>query len=199
MAGSRDYQSRKTAEGIKSCRLPAPKVGPGRLGFVDRAKLLNADDLREEVESWYNPTILVYGERGSGKTVATRLALHGVWSVVHVKLWAQDLDRPLKALAQAIVDASGADVTLAPTLVAEAAFRRLKAAGSLPPIVVIELDKRCTAPQLMGVLLAAKRWGDDENLAKFIVEAPSARIARGLPISLSDMRVEGLKVGKFIP
>lgn len=199
VAGSRDFQSRKTAEGIKACRLTPPKVGPGIPGFVDRPKLLDADALRAEVESRYNPTLLVHGERGSGKTVAVRLALHGVPSVVHVKLWAQDLDRPLKALAQAIIDASGAEVTLAPALVAEAALRRLKGSdgggGALAPIVVVELDKRCTAPQLMGVLLAAKRWGDDENLAKFVVEASSARIARGLSISLSDLRVEGVKVG----
>lgn len=199
VAGSRDYQSRKTAEGIKICRLPASKVGPGRVGFVDRPKLLDADALRLEVESRYNPTLLIHGERGSGKTVALRLALHSIPCVVHVKLWGPDLDFPLKALARAIVDASGADVTLTPALVAESALRRLKGkgwgvGGSLAPIVVVELDKRCTASQLQGVLLACKRWGDDENLAKFVVEAPSGRIARGLLISLADLRVEGVKV-----
>lgn len=116
-----------------------------------------------------------------------------------MKLWGPDLDRPLKALAQEIIDASGAAATSPATLVAEGALRRLKGegwgvGGPLAPIVVVELDKRCTADQLQGVLLACKRWGDDENLAKFVVEAPSGRIARGLPISLSDLRVEGVKV-----
>lgn len=203
VAGSRGYQSRKTADGIKLCRLPVAKVGPGRPGFVDRPKLLDAQALRAEVESRYNPTLLVHGERGSGKTVAVRLALHSCLSVVHVKLWGPDLDRPLKALAQGIIDASGAETTAPAELVVEGALRRLKgvgwgAGGALAPIVVLELDKRCNAAQLQGVLLACKRWGDDENLAKFVVEAPSARIARGLPISLSDLRVEGMKVGVHV-
>lgn len=200
MVSSRGYQSKKVAEGIKACRLSAAKIGPGSPGFVDRVKILDADALRAEVESRYNPTLLVHGERGSGKTVAVRLALHATFSVVHVKLWGKDLGLPLKALAQGIIDASGVDVTSSVALVAEDALRSLKGAGwgiggATAPIVVVELDKRCTAAQLQGVLLACKRWGDDENLAKFVVEAPSARIARGLPISLSDLRVEGVKVG----
>ena len=201
VVSSRGYQGRKVAEGIKACRLSAAKVGPGSPGFVDRVKILDADALRAEVESRYNPTLLVHGERGSGKTVAVRLALHATLSVVHVKLWGNDLGLPLKALAQGIIDASGVDVTSPVTLVAEDALRTLKGAGwgiggAVAPIVVVELDKRCTAAELQGVLLACKRWGDDENLAKFVVEAPSARIARGLPISLADLRVEGVKVGK---
>lgn len=188
------------AEGIKACRLSAAKVGPGSPGFVDRLRIFDADALRAEVESRYNPTLLVHGERGSGKTVAVRLALHATLSVVHIKLWGKDLGLPLNALAQGIVDASAVDVTSSVALVAEDALRILKGAGwgiggSMAPIVVVELDKRCTPAQLQGVLLACKRWGDDENLAKFIVEAPSARIARGLPISLADLRVEGVKVG----
>lgn len=144
---------------------------------------------------------MVHGERGSGKTVAVRLALHATFSVVHVKLWGKDLGLPLKALAQGIIDASGVDVTSSVALVAEDALRLLKGAGwgiagAKAPIVLVELDKRCTASQLQGVLLACKRWGDDENLAKFVVEAPSARITRGLPISLADLRVEGVKVGQ---
>lgn len=201
MAGSRGFQSRKTAEGIKACRVPVPTVGPGSPGFVDRPPLLNAEELRAQVVSRYNPTLLVHGERGSGKTVAVRLALHAQTPVVHVKLWTQDLDSPLKALSRAIIDAAGVDVPPGgATLVAEDALRRLKGngwgvRGARAPIVVIELDKRCTAAQLQAVLLTCKRWGDDENLAKFVVEAPSARIARGLPISLADLRVEGVKVG----
>lgn len=186
---------------MKTIRLPPAKVGPGNPGFVDRPKLLDAEALRQEVQSRYNPTLLVHGERGSGKTVAVRLALHSSQSVVHVKLWGRDLARPLNALAQAIVDESGVQTTSASSaaLVVEGAFRLIKGrgwrpGGALVPIVVVELDKRCTDAELLGVLLACKRWGDDENLAKFVVEAPSARIARGLPISLSDLRVEGVKV-----
>lgn len=204
VAGSPDFQSRKLAESLKAIRLPAAKVGPGNPGFVDRPKLLDAEALRQEVQSRYNPTLLVHGERGSGKTVAVRLALHSSQSVVHVKLWGRDLARPLNALAQAIVDESGVQTTSAASaaLVVEGAFRLIKGrgwkiGGALVPIVVVELDKRCSDNELLGVLLACKRWGDDENLAKFVVEAPSARIARGLPISLSDLRVEGVKV-KFI-
>lgn len=183
------------------CRVPVPTVGPGSPGFVDRSPLLDAEELRAQVVSRYNPTLLVHGERGSGKTVAIRLSLHSQTSVVHIKLWAQDLDSPLKALSRAITDAAGVDVSPGGArLVAEDALRRLKGkgwgvGGSQAPIVVIELDKRCTAAQLQAVLLACKRWGDDENLSKFVVEAPSARIARGLPISLADLRVEGVKVG----
>lgn len=199
VAGSLDYQSRKLSESIKTCRLPPAKVGPGNPGFVDRPKLVDADALRHEVQSRYNPTLLVHGERGSGKTVAVRLALHSSQSVVHVKLWGRDLARPLIALSQGIIDASGVQVSASAALAVEEAFRLIKGrgwrpGGALVPIVVVELDKRCTDAELLGVLLACKRWGDDENLAKFVVEAPSARIARGLPISLSDLRVEGVKV-----
>lgn len=180
--------------------MPVPTVGPGSPGFVDRAPLLDPEELRSQVESRFNPTLLVHGERGSGKTVATRLSLHAQTSVVHVKLWAQDLDSPLKAMSRAIMEAAGVDPQPGTaTLVTEAALRQLKGSGwgiggKRAPIVVIELDKRCTAAQLQAVLLTCKRWGDDESLAKFVVEAPSARIARGLTISLSDLRVEGVKV-----
>lgn len=202
MAGSRNYQSRRTAEGIKACRMPGPTVGPGNPGFVDRPSLLDPKALRAQVESRYNPTLLIYGERGSGKTVAIRLSLHRETAVVHVRLWTQDLDGPLKAMSRAIADAAGVEVPAgAVTLVAEDALRRLKGSGwemggVRAPIVVVEMDKRCTAAQLQAVLLTCKRWGDDEKLAKFVVEAPSARIARGLPISLADLRVEGVKVGQ---
>ena len=203
VAGSPEYQSRKLAESLKTSRLPPAKVGPGNPGFVDRPKLLDAAALREEVQSRYNPTLLVHGERGSGKTVAVRLALHSSESVVHVKLWGRDLARPLNALAQGIVDESGVQVTSSATLVVEGALRAIRGrgwrpGGALVPIVVVELDKRCSDAELLGVLLACKRWGDDENLAKFVVEAPSARIARGLPISLSDLRVEGVKASKSL-
>lgn len=205
MAGSPSFQSRKVAEGIQSCRLPPAKVGPGNPGFVDRPKLLDADALRQEVQSRYNPTLLVHGERGSGKTVAVRLALHASESVVHVKLWGRDLGRPLNSLAQAIIDATGVQASSSAALLVEDALRSIKGrgwrpGGALVPIVVVELDKRCSDGELLGVLLACKRWGDDENLAKFVVEAPSARIARGLKISLSDLRVEGVKVSEtFLP
>ncbi|CAM9548135.1 unnamed protein product [Ectocarpus sp. 6 AP-2014] len=206
VTGSPDYQSRKLAENIKTSRLPPAKVGPGNPGFVDRPKLLDADALRQEVQSRYNPTLLVHGERGSGKTVAVRLALHSSESVVHVKLWGKDVSRPLFALAQAIIDTSSVQVTApgSAPLVVESALRNIKGRGWKPggasvPIVVVELDKRCSDTDLLGVLLACKRWGDDENLAKFVVEAPSARIARGLPISLSDLRVEGVKMRPLAP
>lgn len=202
VTGSPDHQSRNLAENIKTSRLPPAKVGPGNPGFVDRPKLLDVDALRREVQSRYNPTLLVHGERGSGKTVAVRLALHSSESVVHVKLWGKDVSRPLFALAQAIIDTSSVQVTApgSAPLIVESALRNIKGRGWKPggasvPIVVVELDKRCSDTDLLGVLLACKRWGDDENLAKFVVEAPSARIARGLPISLSDLRVEGIKVG----
>ncbi|CAM9901794.1 unnamed protein product [Choristocarpus tenellus] len=196
VVNSLDFQARVASAGIRSNLVQEGKIEEGGTFFVGgRAPLVDPTALRADVGSSYNPSLIVYGDRGAGKTVRLRMALQGESCVVYTKLGPSDLDNAPRALARAIVESSGASVPQGSTAVkvAEAALRRVRKAG-IPPIVVLDLDERCTTGQLQNVLLACKHWGDEEKLAKFVVEVQSSQPVMGLSAFMGDMRAEGVKV-----
>ncbi|CAM9140435.1 unnamed protein product [Discosporangium mesarthrocarpum] len=197
VVNSLDFQARVSASGIKKSHLPGAKIGKGDPYFVEgRDPVVDPSALRADVGSSYNPTLIIYGDRGAGKTVGLRLALEGEEGVVYTKFGPSDLDNAPRALARAVVEVSGASVPqgTTSTTVAETALRRVKEGGGVAPILLLDLDERCSQGQLQNVLLACKHWGDEEKLAKFVVEVQSCQPIMGLSAYMGDMRAEGIKV-----
>ena len=152
-------------------------------------------DLKRELFNDSKYTFIVSGARGTGKSTAVMKLLdkrentvigscHGTWDDYLIRL----------------VKNLGVDIPQPPPQsrpfalsVERGIFRRaltvLKKSG-VTPIVVVELDERCTPEQLVTLLLEMKALGHDDLLAKFVVLVPSPWILNNVEIGLSELRCQ---------
>lgn len=64
-----------------------------------------------------------------------------------------------------------------------------------PLLFLVELDERCTGGDLEKLLLAAKAWGYEAKLARFIFVLSTSRAAFGSTIGMYELREECIAVG----
>ena len=135
-------------------------------------------------------TYLVSGPRGSGKTILVNKALKGRSSVIAIDL-TPDTAVTDEVLAGAILKELQVEYTvpgLNPTTLL------LPVLKDIQPILIVEVNERCTSTCLQSLLLRLKSWGADKMLVRPIVVVSSSRAAFGLTIGLNELRTRHFMV-----
>ncbi|KAG5175607.1 hypothetical protein JKP88DRAFT_242459 [Tribonema minus] len=159
--------------------------------FKATVNLTRADD--------QNPSLLVYGARGGGKTSIVEAALQGIAGVLAMSYNGDgtDLEQRLEQLLlkPAGLPGHGPKADLGDRLRAILTF--YQKVYDRRPVVVIHIDERTAPATLSKLLLAAEQLGFQEKLATFIFVVSAYRSALGLPIGLSQTQVLGYRAPDF--
>jgi hypothetical protein len=141
-------------------------------------------------------TVLVYGQRGSGKTSFIRSALQGRRGVISISIDKNTADEASKQMTEKLsraVDFFGNEQS---SEFVEAVFK----ACPIRPVVVVTVEAKCNGEVLEAVLIQCKLCSYNKRnifqgrTARFVVLSGS-RAAIDAPIQLSDLCAVGVKVG----
>ena len=166
--------------------------------FVERATL--EKELLEALNEKQSKTVLVFGNRGGGKTTLIRHALSGRRGVINVSLKKTDHDEAQDEL----IDKLSRRLHVFGTPESESFIERVFAWSPVSkPVVVVSLEAGCGGSALNGVITQAKIWSyekrDDRGHPRIIVDISGSRAAIEAGLNLEARRVIGVHVGDFTP
>ena len=143
-------------------------------------------------------TVLLYGQRGSGKTSFIRYALKGRRGVLSIQITKKTHDEASKEL----IEKMSSQVHLLGTQQDLVFMEDVFAACRVPPIIVITMDARCKGEVLEAVLILCKSLSYENSFRRgkqprFLVDISFSRAAIDASSNLEDLRVVGIQVGNF--
>lgn len=155
-----------------------------RYGVVDRSKL--KDEITTAVEDTLCWTVMIYGNRGCGKSTMLKLIFEGLEGVILVTIRTekdvQDLDETL--LRELKLDQEGGtiwDLKLA--------FTQFTAIHKRKPVLILSVEGLSSGVLLRSVLTAAKTRGyDGEKLLHVVVDLSALFAAHSLTTSTNNLR-----------
>eukprot|EP00611_Tribonema_gayanum_P019230 TRINITY_DN3281_c0_g1_i2.p1 TRINITY_DN3281_c0_g1~~TRINITY_DN3281_c0_g1_i2.p1 ORF type:complete len:227 (-),score=57.96 TRINITY_DN3281_c0_g1_i2:429-1109(-) len=175
--------------------------GPSRVERDCVADLTRVVELaRTDAE---NPSLMVYGPRGVGKTSMVAAALQNSTGVLNVAIPGDGTDFNFEQRVERVVlQLAGLQVARQrPKADTGTRLRAILAAHervySQRAVIVIDVNANVQPAQLSDMLLAAKQLGFEEGLATFVFVMSASRSALGLPIGLQQLRVEGHSAPDF--
>ena len=130
--------------------------------------------------------LVVSGPRGTGKSCAVRMAVEGHAGTVVVPF--------VSSMEDDLWDTIGVN-RLAPGTQVNILMRSFLKKLHKPPIFILEVDTKCTAKDIETLLLKVKRWGFEDELARFVVIVSGSRILGDLRIPLPQLRCDYVEVG----
>ena len=132
----------------------------------------------------FNPTWLVTGPRGSGKTTLINMLLKDKWNVIAVTINTWDAFTERSFASSINESLTNHNITEQGPWFLQSVLRMAKD----PPILVVEVNERCSSEQLQSLLLVLKNWGADLRLIRPLVILSTSKAAFGLHIGLMQLR-----------
>lgn len=165
--------------------------------FVERSELQKS--FLEAVSSIDSETVLVYGERGGGKTSLIHHALKNRKGVIAVQIKKTAHNEAQDEMIENISRKLQIFKSSQPSqLFIEDVFSWCP----VEPVVVISLEARCGGDALDGVITASKILSYEnrhKGHARIVVDISGSRAAIEAGIQLEKRRVTGIRVGFFSP
>lgn len=158
-------------------------------------------EFREVVERACTPgenySILVYGQRGVGKTTTVLASLQDMNGIIRMVYsgngfdFIQRCERAISKISSLKSDRAYPEDRLKAVLVAyQARYKRR-------PIVIVEIDREMDPPAFKQFLLEIKELGFEDMLAVCIMVMPTSQSALGKIIGMSELRVRGYAAPDF--
>jgi hypothetical protein len=143
-------------------------------------------------------TVLVYGQRGSGKTTFIYSALSGRRGFVSIKIDRKTGDDASKQL----IDELSKSLHFFGTEQDSNFVRDVFAACPVPTTVLVSIEAKCNGEVLESVLIMCKILSYERALlglraARFVVDLSASRAAIDASIQIADLRCAGVHVGYF--
>ena len=185
-----------------SVRLAACRVWTQRIGIeaVADGEFVERQEERKTFLATVNgedkDTVFVYGPRGSGKTSLIQHALQGRNGVFEIKIQTTTGNEALTEFIEEVskqVDFFGNPQD-------RAFVEDVFAACRVRPIVVVDLERKCSAEVLEAVLTACKVLSYDnrkKKAAKLVVALSGSRAAVESTMDLVKLRCVGVHIGFF--
>jgi energy-coupling factor transporter ATP-binding protein EcfA2 len=143
-------------------------------------------------------TVLLYGQRGSGKTSFIRSALNGRRGVISIRISKKTNDEVTKEFIEEVSNKVDFFGSAQNRTFVEDVF----SACPVRPVVVVSLEAKTTGEVLEAVLIMCKILSYDmpkKGSPRMIVDISSSRAAIDATMKLEDLRVIGVHVGHFSP
>ena len=162
--------------------------------FVKRPSL--EGELFAALKNADSPTVLVYGQRGSGKTAFIQFALNGRIGVLEINIDKKTHDEAQDELISKVskkVDFFGREKD-------QFFLEDVFAACLVPPIVVVTLEWKCKGEVLEGLLVMCKSLSYNNRFQRqprFVIDLAGSRAAIDASINLRAARAVGVQVGHF--
>ena len=134
--------------------------------------------------SSYEPSIMVCGPRGVGKSTIMQKAFEDKKGVIHVQPDPVTVDNFYAAiLGFAMLKESSINKR---KLVLEA----LKEIEGRKPTLVVEINEKCGADHLMALLVELKKVVSESRLANYFIVVSTSRASLLVPMSMDELRVQ---------
>ena len=136
-------------------------------------------------------TIMVCGPRRVGKTTIVQKALEGEHGIIHIRLHSFTVDEFYRRILER-VKFKYAEID--PSHLINNALARIKKKGGRKPIIVVDIDEKCSMDQALRLLIVMKQLGSDAKLATFFVVVSTSRASVLIPVTLAELRVDTMLI-----
>ena len=185
--GAKKSVASKAADTLQTLMLTEPVL---EYGFVDRKQL--KEEIDRAIKDSLSWTVMVYGNRGCGKSTMLHLVFEGLGGVILVTIKTEkdveDLNETL--LHKLKIDQEGGTISDL-----ELAFTQFTAKNKRKPVLILSVEEVSSGSLLRSVLTVAKTYGyDGGRLLHVVVDLSALFAAHSLTTSLNNLRAHPIYV-----
>lgn len=175
------------ADTLQTLMLQGPEL---RYGVVDRKKLKSK--ITRAIKDNLSWTVMIYGNRGCGKSTMLKLVFEGLAGVILVTIRTEkdveDLNETL--LSKLKIDQQGGTIRDL-----ELAFTQFTAKNKRKPVLILSVEGLSSGALLRSVLTVAKTHGyDGGKLLDVVVDLSALFAAHSLTTSINNLRANPIYV-----